>query len=214
MRSPPPRCSSPGPLMLRLPSSGWRTVLPLFLSLLFLTPQFVSEVDTSHLGVGAILSQRLVKETTSLCFPVQEAFSFRSKLYDVGARELLAIKVALEEWRHLLEGTEQPFLLWIDHPVSPDKVFGISQIWNLEFEILEYLLKNLEYLKSAKRLNPREARWALFFSRFNFSLSYCPGSKNLKPDSLSRLFCPDSNPESNSPILPSSCFLGRRQRPY
>lgn len=63
----------------------------------------------------------------------------------MGDRELLAVKLALEEWRHWLEGTEQPFLVWTDH-------------------------KNLEYFRSAKRLIPRQARWALFFARFNFSL--------------------------------------------
>jgi hypothetical protein len=35
--------------------------------------------------------------------------------YDVGNRELLAVKMALEEWRHWLEGAEHPFLVWTDH---------------------------------------------------------------------------------------------------
>ncbi|XP_015224357.1 PREDICTED: RNA-directed DNA polymerase homolog [Cyprinodon variegatus] len=35
--------------------------------------------------------------------------------YDVGDRELLAIKLALEEWRHWLEGAEHPVLVWTDH---------------------------------------------------------------------------------------------------
>uniref|UniRef100_A0A3P9KUB3 Gypsy retrotransposon integrase-like protein 1 n=1 Tax=Oryzias latipes TaxID=8090 RepID=A0A3P9KUB3_ORYLA len=74
---------------------------------------------------------------------------------------MLAIKEALEAWRHWLEGTELPFLVYTDH-------------------------KNLEYLKSSKRVNSRQARWALFFNRFNFTLSYRPGSKNTKADALSR----------------------------
>ena len=53
----------------------------------------------------------------------------------MGNRELLAIKVALEEWRHWLEGAEHLLLVWTDH-------------------------KNLEYIRSAKRLNSRQARWA------------------------------------------------------
>ncbi|XP_049322246.1 polyunsaturated fatty acid lipoxygenase ALOX15B-like [Astyanax mexicanus] len=32
--------------------------------------------------------------------------------YDVGDGELLTMKLALEEWRHRLEGAEQPFLYW------------------------------------------------------------------------------------------------------
>ncbi|KAI3353355.1 hypothetical protein L3Q82_019890 [Scortum barcoo] len=60
-----------------------------------------------------------------------------------GNRELLAVKMALEEWRHWLEGSTQPFVVWTDH-------------------------KNLAYIQTAKRLNSRQARWSLFFSRFDF----------------------------------------------
>lgn len=44
--------------------------------------------------------------------------------------------------------------------------------------------RNLEYIRAAKRLNPRQARWALFFARFQFTLSYRPGSKNVMADAL------------------------------
>lgn len=101
----------------------------------------------------------------------------------MGNQELLAIKVALEEWRRWLGGAEHPFLVWTDH-------------------------KNLEYLQIAKRLNPCQAKWALFFGCFNFSLSYHPSSKNMKPDALSYVFDPDSAPESSTYILPSSCVVG------
>lgn len=101
--------------------------------------------------------------------------------YDICNRELLAVKVALEEWRHWLEGAEQPFLVWTDH-------------------------KNLEYLQSAKRLNSLQACWVLFFNRFNFHLSCRPGSKNTKPDALSRLHSSDPSTEEPEPILPRSCI--------
>ncbi|KAI3356003.1 hypothetical protein L3Q82_017274, partial [Scortum barcoo] len=52
--------------------------------------------------------------------------------YDMGNKELLVDKVALEEWRNWLEGEGQPFIVLTDH-------------------------KNLQYLKSAKRLNSRQA---------------------------------------------------------
>ncbi|KAK3545138.1 hypothetical protein QTP70_001438 [Hemibagrus guttatus] len=81
--------------------------------------------------------------------------------YDVGNRELLAIKAVLEEWCHWLEGARHPFQVLTDH-------------------------RNLEYLRGAKRLNPRQDRWALFFTRFQFTVSYRPGSKNGKADALSR----------------------------
>ncbi len=71
--------------------------------------------------------------------------------------------LALEEWRHLLEGSGVPFIVWADH-------------------------KNIQYIRSAKRLNSRQAWWALFFCRFDISILYHPGSKNTKPDALSRVF--------------------------
>ena len=38
----------------------------------------------------------------------------------------------------------------------------------------------------AQKLNCRQARWALYLSRFDFTLKYIPGSKMGKADSLSR----------------------------
>ena len=38
----------------------------------------------------------------------------------------------------------------------------------------------------AQKLNRRQARWALYLSRFNFTLKHVPGSKMRKADSLSR----------------------------
>uniref|UniRef100_A0A3P9MH64 Gypsy retrotransposon integrase-like protein 1 n=2 Tax=Oryzias latipes TaxID=8090 RepID=A0A3P9MH64_ORYLA len=102
--------------------------------------------------------------------------------YDVGNRELLAIKLALDEWRHWLEGAEQQFIIWTDH-------------------------KNLAYLRGARRLNSRQARWCLFFDRFNFVISYRPGSRNVKPDALSRIHSITED-RTESTILPSSCFVG------
>ncbi len=92
------------------------------------------------------------------------------------------MKAALEEWRHWLEGAKVPFIVLTDH-------------------------RNLEYIRSAKRLNPRQARWSLFFSRFDFKVTYRPGSKNGKADALSRQF--DHLPASSSvePILPPTVIL-------
>jgi len=46
--------------------------------------------------------------------------------------------------------------------------------------------KNLEYFMKAQKLNRRQARWALYLSRFNFTLKHIPGSRMGKADSLSR----------------------------
>ncbi|KAF7640812.1 hypothetical protein LDENG_00012350 [Lucifuga dentata] len=117
--------------------------------------QFIVEVDASDLGVGAVLSQRSkTDDKVHPCAFFSKKLSPAEKHYDVGNRELLALKLALEEWRHWLEGTDQPFLVWTDH-------------------------KNLD-----------------------------PGSKNTKPDALSRLYDADTSPLTPATILPAACIVG------
>ncbi|KAK3543192.1 hypothetical protein QTP70_012302 [Hemibagrus guttatus] len=143
---------------------------------------FIVEVDTSTTGVGAVLSQQQESpRTLRPCAFFSQKLSPAEVNYDIGNRELLAIKLVLEEWRHWLEGAKHPFVVVTDH-------------------------KNLEYLRAAKRLNPRQARWALFFTRFHFTISYRPGSKNVKADALSRLHGWDETSDEPEPILPEKLF--------
>lgn len=102
--------------------------------------------------------------------------------YDFGNHELLAVKVALEECRHWLEGACHPFTVLMDH-------------------------RNLEYIQQAKRLNPREARWALIFTHFNFQITYRPGSKNGKADTLSQRYTAPEPIEAIEPIVPSALVV-------
>ena len=46
--------------------------------------------------------------------------------------------------------------------------------------------KNLEYFMKAQKLNRRQARWALYLSRFDFTLKHIAGAKMGKVDRLSR----------------------------
>ena len=145
--------------------------------------QFVVEVDASDTGLGGVLSQRSPTDNKlHPCAFFSRKLDPAERNYDVGNKELLAVKEALEEWRHLLEGAVQPFIVWTDH-------------------------KNLSYIRSAKRLNSRQARWALFFGRFNFSLTYRPGSQNTRADALSRQHSVEESDADPEPILPSTCIL-------
>ena len=124
---------------------------------------FVVEVDASEVGVGAILSQRSQHDNSvHPCAYFSRTLSPAERNYDVGDREPLAIKLALEEWRHWLEGAEQPFVVWTDH-------------------------KNLLYIQQTKRRNARPARWSVFYNRFNYTRTYRPGSKNIKLDAFSHV---------------------------
>ncbi|KAI2644103.1 Transposon Tf2-6 polyprotein [Labeo rohita] len=146
---------------------------------------FYGPVSSVHCGGGCVRGGGwgyfvpktiLGREDTSL-----RLFSHRltppERNYDIGNRELLAVRLALGEWRHWLEGTGVPFIVWTDH-------------------------KNLEYIRTAKRLNSRQARWALFFGQFRFNISYHPGSKNGKPNTLSRIFEVEASPTLPVAILP------------
>ena len=74
--------------------------------------QFVMEVDASVSGVGAVLSQRSAEDLKlHPCAFFSRRLSPAERNYDVGNRELLAVKLPLEEWRHLLEGAELPFVV-------------------------------------------------------------------------------------------------------
>lgn len=97
----------------------------------------------------------------------------------MGNRELLAMKAAFEECLHWLGGARHPFLALTDH----------------------------RDLCSAKRLGPRQARWALFFTWFDFTIFYPPGSKNIMAKSLAHQH--DRSPQdlSPEPIIPTSLIL-------
>ncbi len=76
---------------------------------------FVVEVDASEVGVGAILSQRGEDGKLHPCAFMSRRLSDAERNYHVGDRELLAVKLALEEWRHWLEGAQLPFQVLTDH---------------------------------------------------------------------------------------------------
>lgn len=70
---------------------------------------FVVEVDASDVGVEAVLSQRGDDTRLPPCAFLSHSLTPTEWNYQVGDRELLAVKLALEEWRHWLEGAKHPF---------------------------------------------------------------------------------------------------------
>ena len=124
--------------------------------------EFFLETDASEFALGCVLSQN--SSIDNLIHPI--AFYSRSLTspetnYAIYDKELLAIITAFDVWRHHLEGAKFPIKVFTDH-------------------------RNLLFFKKPQKLSPRQIRWSLFLSKFDFVLSYRPGVQGGKPDALSR----------------------------
>ena len=133
----------------------------LVLAALDLDRKMRMEVDVLDYTMGGVLS---MEEEDGKWRPVtflSKSLNETERNYEIHDKEMLVIIRGLESWRHLLEEAKFKFEIWTDH-------------------------KNLEYFMKAQKLNWRQARWALYLSRFNFTLKHVPGMKMGKVDGLSR----------------------------
>jgi len=119
------------------------------------------EVDASDYVIGRILSMECEDSKWRPVAFLSKSLNETERNYEIHDKEMLAIIRWLENWRHLLEGTRFKFKIWMDH-------------------------KNLEYFMKKQKLNCRQARWALYLSRFDFTLKHVPDVKIGKADGLSR----------------------------
>ena len=119
------------------------------------------EVDTSDYTTGGVLSMEGGDGKWRLVAFLSKFLNETEKNYEIHDKEILAIIRSLESWRYLLERAQFKFEIWTDH-------------------------ENLEYFMKAQKLNHRQARWALYLSRFDFTLKHMPGIRVGKTDGLSR----------------------------
>ena len=119
------------------------------------------EVDASDYATGGVLSMECGDGLWRPVAFLSKSLNETERNYEIHDKEMLAIIRGLEAWRHLLEGAQYKFKIWMDH-------------------------KNLEYFMKAQKLNRRQARWALYLSRFDFILKHVVGTKMGKADGLSR----------------------------
>jgi len=119
------------------------------------------EVDASDYATEGVLSMEGEDgKWRSVAF-LSKSLNETERNYEIHDKEMLVIIRGLESWRHLLEGVQFKFEIWTDY-------------------------KNLEYFMKAQKLNQRQAQWALYLSRFDFTLKHVPGMRMGKADGLSR----------------------------
>jgi len=121
----------------------------------------IIETDTSDFAIGAVLSQR---DEENRLHPVafhSRKFQPAEINYKIHDKELLAVVDAFKHWRRYCEGATHQVQVYSDH-------------------------QNLEYFRTTKVLNRRQARWAQELAGIDFRIYYRPGTQNGKPDALSR----------------------------
>ena len=91
------------------------------------------EVDTSDYAMEGVLSMECEDRLWRPVAFLSKLLNETERNYEIHDKEMLAIIRGLETWRHLLEGAQTKFEIWMDH-------------------------KNLEYFMKAQKLNRRQAR--------------------------------------------------------
>ena len=121
---------------------------------------YVVTTDASGYAVGAWLSQDQGRGLQPIAFLSKKMLP-AERNYPVHEQELLAIVLALKEWRHYLSGVSFTIRVVTDH-------------------------KSLVYLRTQPHLSPRQTRWLELLEQFNFTIEYQEGKHNVVADGLSR----------------------------
>ncbi|SJL05427.1 uncharacterized protein ARMOST_08794 [Armillaria ostoyae] len=121
--------------------------------------RFRVEADASNGAIGAVLSQEQDGKWRPVAF-MSKALTATERNYEIYDKELLAIMLALAEWRHYLMGALEDVEIWTDH-------------------------QNLQYFRKPQKLNRRQARWVTELAEYHFVLKHKPGTANVKADLLS-----------------------------
>ena len=94
------------------------------------TGKFKIEADSSDFTVGGTLSQLQEGHWKPIAF-LSESLSPAERNYEIYDKELLAIMICLDEWRHYVLGAPERFEVWSDH-------------------------KNLKYFQKPQNINRRQ----------------------------------------------------------
>jgi RNase H-like domain found in reverse transcriptase len=121
---------------------------------------FTLIMDASDYATGAILEQ---KDALGRSHPItyfSKSLQPAERNYKIHNKELLAIIHALKHFRHYIQGNPHMTTILSDHA-------------------------NLKYFTTKQTLTCQQARWALFLSKYNYTIVATPGKQNTA-DALSQ----------------------------
>ena len=156
-----------------------------------LDDQFKLEVDASGYVVGAVLLQRKEDGKKHPIGYYSATLNEAQRNYDIYDLELLAIIMALKNWRPLLAGSPHKIIIYSDH-------------------------LNLQYWRLPQRISRRVAREVLELSEYDCEIRHLPGQLNGRADALSRRPGYDQGEDDNKDVvvLPDHVFtrVGKVER--
>ena len=125
-----------------------------------ITHPFTVMTNASLLAAGAVLMQTDDNGDHHPCAYFFKTFTLAEQDYDIYDRELLAVILALDEWRQYLRGTTHLVTIITNH-------------------------KNLSYIKDPRKLSYQQACWSLFLQDFDIRWQVTPGTWMAPADALS-----------------------------
>ena len=145
------------------------------------------ETDASDFAVAAVVKQQFEGRWHPVAF-YSRKMNPAERNYEIHDKELLAVVAALGQWRHMLAGLPQKFVILTDHDA-------------------------LRYFQTQRRITGRQARWALLLADFDFVIQYRPGTQGGEPDSLTRRvdMVPTGEEDTNfnnRALINPSAFIG------
>ncbi len=149
-----------------------------------LDDQFEMEVDASGYAVGTVLLQCKEDGKKHPLGYYSAMLNEAQRNYDIYDLELLAIVMALRNWRPLLAGSPHKIIIYSDH-------------------------LNLQYWRLPQRISRRVAREVLELSEYDFKIRHLPGRLNGRADALSRRPGYDQGEDDNKDVvvLPDHVFV-------
>ena len=120
------------------------------------------EIDVFIFGIAGIMTQSNEDEHwRSMAFWSRKLISAKQN-YEIHDQELLIIVTVFKQWRHYLESSSHLIEVWFDH-------------------------NNLRDFMKIKKLNQRQARWALKLAVYDFEIFHRFDSRNSTNESSRRL---------------------------